>query len=210
MKFENANEFLENNFPSIDPESPKFAWLQNYLIAFPDETWEWQSKKVEMKEQGFSMGKIGGKWIALAKIDTEAKTLVSEESEEIMRDDLHESPIFSVGAADALRRESADDYDERRDYEEDGYGTRGTSDEEQESYRQHQAEMRMRARYGDDFEDQLPDTVSSKDFNIGDVIQNAFPSHHQHHASGKIAKIDGNYFLLESGTHIHKTDARKS
>ena len=207
MKFENANDFLAKNFPSINPESPKFSWMKNWLIAFPDETWEWQSKKAEMKEQGFSMSKIGGKWVALAKIGTESENMVSEEPEEIMRDDLHESPVFSSGAADALHRESADEHEARRDYEEDGYGNRGTSDDEQESYSKHQAEMHMRARYGDDLPDSFDKEVKA-DFNIGDIIQNHFPSHHKFHARGKIVKVDGSYFAIDNGRNIHKSDAR--
>lgn len=209
MKFQTANDFLHENFPSINPESHKISWLQNWLVAFPDATWEWQTKKTEMKALGFDMSKIGGKWVALAKIGTTSESLVTEEPEDMMRDDLQESPLFSPGAADALRRESADEYESRRDYEDDGYGTRGTSDEEQDSYRKHQAEMRMRARYGDD----LPDALDKKEgkkavFNRGDVIQNQFPKGHKFHTSGKIVVVDGSYFAIENGRHIHKTDAR--
>lgn len=77
--------------------------------------------------------------------------------EEIMRDDLHESPIHSPGAANTMRRETPEEAEARQDYEEDGHGGHGTEEREQDSERKHQAKMKALARYGDEARDVFPE-----------------------------------------------------
>lgn len=109
-------------------------------IATPtEEFWaDWKANRNEIKNLGFWVEK-GVTYKVYARVNFQVDILdiglegdypVSYRSEpkpdsnsETMRDDL-ESGLFNTNAASDLRAETPDEYDRRRDFEEDGYGDR--------------------------------------------------------------------------------------
>ena len=99
-------------------------------VAKPtEEFWAaWRTEKMALKEKGYRVGRNGPGWeveVPLHLIDesTARPTVaVNEASDESVMPDHLEKGLFSPSAATDLRNESPDDYDRRRDFEEDGDG----------------------------------------------------------------------------------------
>ena len=94
-------------------------------VAKPtEEFWTaWRESKGHLLRMGFKVTKEKD-WVVEVPLEfcDEASTTPESPNEEIMRDDL-EKGLFNTGAASNLRAETADEYDRRRDFEEDGDGS---------------------------------------------------------------------------------------
>ena len=103
-----------------------------------EEFWaDWKRNRTEIKNIGFWVEK-GVKYMVYARVNFQVDILdvdlektirvdwnhkSTETEPETTRDDL-ENGLFNTGAANNLRAETPDEYERRRNFEEDGYGDR--------------------------------------------------------------------------------------